>query len=103
ARMGAIGLLLFLVCIALIAVRTWRAIRVSADDAGPWCVVWAMLTSACLGVVLEGPMGAVVFWTVLGVANGTWPGHSTDPNEPPLSATIAPADHPAPLPEPAGR
>ena len=25
--------------------------------------------SACFGVILEGPMGAAVFWTLLGLAN----------------------------------
>ena len=33
-----------------------------------WCFVWAIFVSACLGVVLEGPMGAVVFWVLLGAA-----------------------------------
>ena len=32
-----------------------------------------MLVSACFGVVLEGPMGAVIFWTLLGIANGGTP------------------------------
>jgi hypothetical protein len=38
---------------------------------GWWSVAWVMLTSGCFGVVLEGPMGAVVFWTALGMANVT--------------------------------
>lgn len=70
ARMGAVGLGLFLLLVALMAVRTWRAIPLGPAEAAPWCAVWALLTSACLGVVLEGPMGAVVFWTTLGLANG---------------------------------
>lgn len=73
ARMGAIGLLAFVTIIALIALHSWRAIPDSPAAAAPWCVVWAMLVSACLGVVLEGPMGAVVFWTTLGVARGLEP------------------------------
>lgn len=93
ARMGAIGLVAFLVLLAVIAVRTWHALRLSPDDTAPWCVVWAMLTSACLGVVLEGPMGAVVFWTVLGVANGTWLAQSTEPAEPPLIQADAVRNH----------
>ncbi|MBS0661900.1 MAG: O-antigen ligase family protein [Verrucomicrobia bacterium] len=68
ARMGAIGLVAFLVVLGIIAVRTWRAVHADPLDAGLWCSVWIMLASACLGVVLEGPMGAVVFWIVLGVA-----------------------------------
>ena len=34
-----------------------------------WCMVWGIFGSACFGVVLEGPMGAIVFWTLLGMAN----------------------------------
>ena len=71
ARMGAVGLLAFLVVIGVIGVQTWRAIRIGPDEAALWCAVWAILTSACLGVVLEGPMGAVVFWTALGLAHGS--------------------------------
>jgi O-antigen ligase len=77
ARMGALGLAIFLTILAIIAVRTRRAIHAGAAEAGSWCAVWIILTSACLGVVLEGPMGAVVFWTVLGVANAPTP--DTDP------------------------
>lgn len=71
ARMGALGLAAFLVLIGVIAVRTWHAVRVSPSAAAPWCVVWTLFTSACFGVVLEGPMGAMVFWTMLGVASTT--------------------------------
>ena len=31
--------------------------------------VWVVLVSACLGVVLEGPMGAIPFWILLGLAH----------------------------------
>lgn len=86
-RMGAVGLAVFLVVLALVAGETWRGLSGDADAAGAWCAVWALLTSACLGVVLEGPMGAVVFWTLLGVAHGT----------PDAAAVDAP---PTPLPSP---
>lgn len=69
ARMGAAGLGLFLIVIAIVAVRTWHGCRVGTDEAALWAVAWALFVSACLGVVLEGPMGAVVFWTTLGVAH----------------------------------
>ncbi len=82
ARMGAAGLFLFLTIIALAAAHTWQAIPRSLASAGSWCIVWALFVSACLGVVLEGPMGAVVFWTVLGVAHGLEPSAApTDPIE----------------------
>lgn len=69
ARMGLTGLLVFLTLLGIIAQRTWRAVRTGPTEAGLWCAAWVVIASACLGVVLEGPMGAVVFWTVLGLAN----------------------------------
>jgi O-antigen ligase len=69
ARMGAVGLLLFLALMGVVGMRTWRAVRAGPREAASWCAVWIMFTSSCLGVVLEGPMGAVVFWTTLGVAS----------------------------------
>ena len=38
------------------------------EDLGYWCGSWAILISSGVGVVLEGPVGAVVFWAFLGVA-----------------------------------
>ena len=29
---------------------------------------WCIFIGSCFGVVLEGPMGAVVYWTVTGIA-----------------------------------
>jgi hypothetical protein len=53
-----------------IAVLVWRLLKSGDPDsmglASITAVVW---TSACFGIVLEGPMGAVIFWTVLGLAN----------------------------------
>ena len=70
-RMGAVGLLAWLaLCTALLA-RTWAGLRRSEDPVlwALWVSAWAILVSATLGVVLEGPMGAVVFWIILGLAN----------------------------------
>jgi hypothetical protein len=70
-RMGAVGLVSLLALVAVIGVRTWRVLRDPAVDAtslGLWAAAWAILVSACFGVVLEGPMGAVVFWSLLGLA-----------------------------------
>lgn len=72
-RMGCVGLAAFTILVGAMACRTWRTLRDrSADPAavGLWCAAWVILASACFGVVLEGPMGAVVFWSVLGLANG---------------------------------
>jgi O-antigen ligase len=75
ARMGVVGLLPFLAFLGLVALRTWRSGRLAAAgeaggrDFGLWVGAWVILVSACFGVVLEGPMGAVIFWTVLGLAS----------------------------------
>jgi len=76
-RMGLAGLAAFLALVAAMAARTWRLARLArTDDAalpalGWWSVSWVMFVSGCFGVVLEGPMGAVIFWTSLGMANAT--------------------------------
>ncbi len=71
ARAGVVGLGPFLFLLIVIVARAWRAARkMPLAVAGLWASVCVILTSACLGVVLEGPMGAVVFWTLLGLAHG---------------------------------
>ncbi len=72
-RMGLAGFILLLGILANIAWKTWRSARHNPDarDMPMWLGVWAIFTSACFGVVLEGPMGAVVFWTILGLANAS--------------------------------
>jgi hypothetical protein len=83
-RMGAIGLLLWLAVAVAMARLTRRTfLRHDFRGMGWWSVVWVIWISACFGVVLEGPMGAVLFWTVLGIANvssraGTAAGESSD-------------------------
>ena len=74
-RMGIVGVLVFLGVMAVTGVTTVRAIRavdVTSTEIALWASAWLILISACFGVVLEGPMGAVVFWTLLGMANGGW-------------------------------
>jgi hypothetical protein len=71
-RMGGVGLAALLVIVAAMTRQTWRALRDRATNpltCGLWCAAWVIFTSACFGVVLEGPMGAVVFWSLLGLAN----------------------------------
>lgn len=72
-RMGVVGLVPFLVMVVVILRGAWRAARAgpTRQTAG-WCAACVVLVSACFGVVLEGPMGAVVFWTALGMANGAF-------------------------------
>jgi O-antigen ligase len=81
ARMGAAGVSVFLAIIGVIGVRTWRAVRAGPSYAAPWCAVWIMFASACFGVVLEGPMGAVVFWTMVGLAHASLIAGRTKPNQ----------------------
>lgn len=69
ARTGAVGLVPFLAIIGVVIVQTIKAARRDVSATGPWLVGCALFVSACFGVVLEGPMGAVVFWTALGAAN----------------------------------
>lgn len=75
-RLGFAGLAVFAGFCGVLAVRTWRVMRDPAAAPlalGLWSSLWVILLSACFGVVLEGPMGAVVFWTLLGLANAPSP------------------------------
>ena len=73
-RMGLIGIAVFAVLTVQILVGGIRtALRVKAGqqplaDLGYWCSTWVILVVSAVGVVLEGPVGAVVFWTFLGVS-----------------------------------
>lgn len=69
ARSGIIGFIPFLVVVGAIGVSTFRAIRRNAKSAYLWTASCVILTSSAFGVVLEGPMGAVVFWSLLGLAS----------------------------------
>ncbi len=69
ARTGVVGILPFLGIVYAFAVQAWRAIRLRSESTGLWCAAITIFTSSCFGVVLEGPMGAILFWTILGLAN----------------------------------
>jgi hypothetical protein len=48
----------------------WRLLkRGGPDGVGFSSVAIVFWLSSCFGVVLEGPMGAVIFWSALGLAN----------------------------------
>ena len=69
-RMGLVGLGLWLAVAICMGYLTRRCFQLGDfDSIGLVCIAWVLWVSACFGVVLEGPMGAVVFWTVLGMAN----------------------------------
>lgn len=71
ARMGIVGLGLFGGILAVMIRRTWCAACAAPGTGGStlWLCSWLIFVTACFGVVLEGPMGAVLFWTMLGLAN----------------------------------
>ena len=74
-RMGLLGALVLLGVYSAQArntVRVGRAVR--SDPTHPWpmtleAACWVVMTSACFGVVLEGPMGAIPLWILLGRAH----------------------------------
>ena len=69
-RMGLLGLAAWVAVSASLFALAWRTLRRGdPDQMGLVSVALSVFLSACFGVVLEGPMGAVVFWTVLGLAN----------------------------------
>ena len=71
ARMGLVGLVLFLGIIVQMVYWVWGAARRDdLEQLAPSLMATMVFTSACFGVVLEGPMGAVVFWVMLGAGSG---------------------------------
>lgn len=74
-RMGSIGALVFAMVYWTLFRSTLRAARASrTNPAGPdvltlQAACWVVLVSSCFGVVLEGPMGAIPFWIMLGLAH----------------------------------
>ena len=73
-RMGGVGLAAWLgIAVGMGAMTRRILLRGTADGRGLVSIAWGIWISACFGVVLEGPMGAVVFWTVLGLANAAAP------------------------------
>jgi len=89
-RLGLVGFVIWITFCGLVTMRAWKAMRHGADtvQVGLWCVTIVMLVSATFGVVLEGPMGAVIFWSALGLATA----------ESQLSATEISPEVPEPLP-----
>ncbi|MBI5690652.1 MAG: O-antigen ligase family protein [Verrucomicrobia bacterium] len=102
-RMGVVGSTVLLALIVALANATWKAGRhaltvpYSVSRLRLWLTVWTLLVSACFGVVLEGPMGAVVFWTVLGMANA----QLATPPEPSAATTTPTSPLQATSPSPA--
>lgn len=74
-RMGIIGMILFLMILIFMTKRTSvaipraRELGTLTEEISYWCMAWLILVSSFFGVVLEGPMGAIIFWIILGIAN----------------------------------
>jgi hypothetical protein len=74
-RMGAIGILAFALIVLQILRSSWscatavRRGKTSPIDIGLWCGAVGILVTSCFGVMLEGPMAAIVFWSLLGMAS----------------------------------
>lgn len=76
--LGRMGLAGVAVLAAIYIMQARMALRVAraARNHPAWdeamtlqAAVWVVMISACLGVVLEGPMGAIPFWIMLGLAH----------------------------------
>ncbi len=84
-RMGLAGASLFVAFAAVLGKLLWHAGRQTArgESNGERFTLglgaFAILVSACFGVVLEGPMGATVFWILLGLASATPVSAEPDP------------------------
>lgn len=78
-RMGLVGVVLLAAIYAALAGRTLSAARRARGDSTHDYTVtlhaacWVVLVCACFGVVLEGPMGAIPFWIMLGLAHADEP------------------------------
>ena len=74
-RMGLLGTVVLLSIYwtqGRITARVAREVRADPtrqDAMTLQAAVWVIMVSACFGVVLEGPMGAIPFWIMLGLAH----------------------------------
>ncbi len=70
-RMGVVGVTVYLAIILMLANRVWTCAGLQdLETLAPLLGAAMVFTSACFGVVLEGPMGAVVFWSLMGLGAG---------------------------------
>lgn len=82
ARMGMVGLVILLGILGQMTSWVLRSSRANQlESLSPVLAAAMVFTSACFGVVMEGPMGAVVFWVMLGAAAGNLTAQSSPPTE----------------------
>src|SRR5205085_310941 len=86
-RMGLIGLLSFTIVVFFVVREAMAAARrVARKEAQPktlafWAGAIIILGSASFGVVLEGPMGGILFWSFLGIAASQFHAEQRSPVE----------------------
>jgi hypothetical protein len=74
-RMGSVGAFALTLIYLTLFRTTLRTVRATREDPSRERVLalqaacWVVLVSSCFGVVLEGPMGAIPFWIMLGLAH----------------------------------
>lgn len=74
-RMGSAGAVVLLAIYTTLFFGTLRTVRAARADPSRQdaltlqAACWVVLVSSCFGVVLEGPMGAIPFWVMLGLAH----------------------------------
>lgn len=77
ARTGIFGFSIFLLLLTLWAQQTLKLLhetrrtKVYSYPLILQIICWAIFVAACFQVILEGPMGAVPFWLMLGLSQGT--------------------------------
>ena len=87
ARTGLLGFGLLMAVFAAAFVRMRRNAKAEPNSGGAavWLAPVSIFVAACFGVVLEGPMGAAIFWTTLGLANaGSHRAAQSDDSENPI-------------------
>jgi hypothetical protein len=98
-RMGAIGVVVFGIVVFFILRDAIFAARRVARGQAPtaslshWCAVLILLGSASFGVVLEGPMGGILFWTFLGLASSQLQQERQSVIDALKPATVSPPTH----------
>ncbi|MBA3848920.1 MAG: hypothetical protein C0502_02865 [Opitutus sp.] len=95
-RLGLAGLAVWLGLVGCVLAETWRSLRSDPTPLhwGVWGMLTIILVTAHLQVVLEGPMAAVPFWIILGLASGSMRSAHTPPTAAAESGDLPPQNKP---------
>jgi hypothetical protein len=108
-RFGLVGAAWVLVFLGAIINLAWRSVRavhrgvMSYSDLTALAVALVVLVTSMFGVVMEGPMGGIPFWTFLGLAYGTLRRSEAHAAANAAAAAAVAASEPAAPSAPAGR